>query len=308
MIEFATVVRSLFAVSSALETIVKAAELMREAPRPLEITDINRKLLDVTRLSREVAGLSRNPEIKREPPEEMCSGQENHSHYNKLGARTRRSELERSHSQMATICLEIIEGSEVGGLLADMREKQRPNLEHFLKAYAFSYWHYHVRNASRSNRGLQEKVHRCLSRRYERHLKEQGGPKEPSWEQRFSYFLMLSARYGLADLAKTYLEMGTSTESISGEHQGTPLHMAARSGSASVVQVLLNHGASLNKVDRDGNSALHFAAYRGDGDIATLLLRAGADPEGQQRPETSKLEWAAHERSKTGTDLDSDSV
>ena len=43
----------------------------------------------------------------------------------------------------------------------------------------------------------------------------------------------------------------------------TPLHEAARGGHDDILQLLLNHGASVNAVDNDGDTPLHDAAREG---------------------------------------------
>ena len=57
----------------------------------------------------------------------------------------------------------------------------------------------------------------------------------------------------------------------------TPLHLAARSGHANVVAVLLAKGADVNATDHIGETPLHLAANEGRQEIAEKLLAAGAD-------------------------------
>lgn len=59
----------------------------------------------------------------------------------------------------------------------------------------------------------------------------------------------------------------------------TPLHYAARAGQVKAVQLLLQHGASVDALTRSGRaSALHRAAHTGHLEVVNLLLSAGADP------------------------------
>src|SRR5579864_6661128 len=57
----------------------------------------------------------------------------------------------------------------------------------------------------------------------------------------------------------------------------TALIMAALTGDAANVALLLKHGANPNAPGPKGLSALHLAVQRGDREIARLLLDAGAD-------------------------------
>ncbi len=56
----------------------------------------------------------------------------------------------------------------------------------------------------------------------------------------------------------------------------TALHLAARNGNNSILQVLLAHGADINVQNRQGNTALHLVTQAGNGALIQQLLRAGA--------------------------------
>jgi hypothetical protein len=59
----------------------------------------------------------------------------------------------------------------------------------------------------------------------------------------------------------------------------TPLHLAARSGAAELVGLLLSHGAAVEARDRRGATPLLVAAAAGHGGVCTALLQAGARPD-----------------------------
>ena len=58
----------------------------------------------------------------------------------------------------------------------------------------------------------------------------------------------------------------------------TPLCWAALGGHTGIVELLIQHGASVDARNRDGATALHGAAFLGRGKTAELLLENGADP------------------------------
>ena len=60
-------------------------------------------------------------------------------------------------------------------------------------------------------------------------------------------------------------------------HAG-PLLVAARSGDADGVRVLIADGADVNAADANGDTALQAAAQRGDTTLVDILLEAGATP------------------------------
>lgn len=62
-----------------------------------------------------------------------------------------------------------------------------------------------------------------------------------------------------------------------GSVDDAPLHIAARVGSISDVQELLDCGADVNLSGDLGNTPLHYAAMLGRVDIVDLLVKSGAN-------------------------------
>ena len=57
---------------------------------------------------------------------------------------------------------------------------------------------------------------------------------------------------------------------------GTHLIDAAWAGRIEEVKRLLEQGVHVDDVDQDGHTALHAASHRGNVDVVTVLLEAGA--------------------------------
>ena len=57
-----------------------------------------------------------------------------------------------------------------------------------------------------------------------------------------------------------------------------PLHIAASQGHSQIVQILLDHGASIDSVDGKHATPLHYAADKGQAGMVKLLLESGANP------------------------------
>jgi hypothetical protein len=68
---------------------------------------------------------------------------------------------------------------------------------------------------------------------------------------------------------------------VKGALQGTPqpslLHTAARTGQASVIRALLDHGAPIDAPDADGRTGLYWAVYARDYSSTVTLVDRGAD-------------------------------
>ncbi|RDD44087.1 Ankyrin repeat and SOCS box protein 13 [Trichoplax sp. H2] len=88
--------------------------------------------------------------------------------------------------------------------------------------------------------------------------------------------LHLAASSGGADCVKILLQAGANPNAK--EVNGlSPLHLAVYHGRASCVEVLLNNGCKVDARTRFGCTPLHNAAYFEKSDCARLLLKFGAD-------------------------------
>ncbi|TMW69794.1 hypothetical protein Poli38472_001950 [Pythium oligandrum] len=79
-------------------------------------------------------------------------------------------------------------------------------------------------------------------------------------------------------LVQRLLELGADTETRDDDVGGTVLHHACLSGNASVVKLLLSHGADPFAVNENGHTALQVASIKVDsGEVIRLLLDRGVD-------------------------------
>ncbi len=75
------------------------------------------------------------------------------------------------------------------------------------------------------------------------------------------------------------LENGVSADGPFGSwDRRSPLHDAAKPGGRDLVSLLIDHGATVNRVDRVGRSPLYHAVTLGAADVVQILLERGADP------------------------------
>lgn len=89
---------------------------------------------------------------------------------------------------------------------------------------------------------------------------------------------VVAASGSSASLVRLLVERGADVNKPIGLKNGyTALHHAAKSGRLDVVQYLLELGAPLNPMSAEGETPLHYAAQREDPALAKLLLNKGAD-------------------------------
>lgn len=87
-----------------------------------------------------------------------------------------------------------------------------------------------------------------------------------------------AAEFGHADIVQELLSFGADTEQTSWD--GTPLCKAAREGHVVVVKILVDAGANLDTVDRNGNTTpLLLATFAGHAEIVDILLEKGTNTE-----------------------------
>lgn len=84
----------------------------------------------------------------------------------------------------------------------------------------------------------------------------------------------------------------------------TGLLMAAKSGRADVIALLLDLGTPINLTDASGQSALHAAAWSGSVPVAQLLIERGAEIDARDRRfNGTPLDWASHFHKQQLTDF-----
>ena len=81
------------------------------------------------------------------------------------------------------------------------------------------------------------------------------------------------ANWGFAFLVRARLAEDPALANIM-DGRTSPLHEAARSGSAEVVRLLLDHGADASRTDGDGKTPLELATDRGHAAVAEMLRGA----------------------------------
>lgn len=91
-----------------------------------------------------------------------------------------------------------------------------------------------------------------------------------------------AARTGSAACAELLIAAGAA---IDARNRATraPLQLAAEQDRAGMIRLLAAHGADLNTPDRKGRTPLHRATYEGKVAAVEALLQAGADPEARNK-------------------------
>lgn len=105
--------------------------------------------------------------------------------------------------------------------------------------------------------------------------------------------LAMAAESGAANSVTVLLERGAQPNQAD-EFGITPLMLAVRSADAAALNALLSAQAAVNAVDKAGNSALMHAASAGNERAVQRLLQAGADFSLANRQGWSVLDWAVH--------------
>jgi hypothetical protein len=200
--------------------------------------------------------------------------------------------LEAAHTILAQACL--------GVLLRLDDQVDRDKIEKFpLARYAAQYWATHARfeNAlSRIKDGMK-----CLfdaNRPYfatwlwiynEGHSMPTMCPEEPE-----AVPLYYAAMLGFRDLAEQLIAKHPEHVNARGGYETTPMHIAAFSGHADILSLLLDHGADVDGQGRLLHTPLHRAAYGGNLEAGQCLIDHGADINARSSLNWTPLHCAAN--------------
>jgi ankyrin repeat protein len=114
--------------------------------------------------------------------------------------------------------------------------------------------------------------------------------------------LQLACSWAERELVAILLKNGISDVDDPDNYGTTALHTAALVGSSACVQLLLDHGANINRTGNHGRGALHFAAWNGHVDTINTLLKQ--KPPGAPKPNAGDIHgrtpfwWACNTDSK----------
>jgi hemoglobin len=113
---------------------------------------------------------------------------------------------------------------------------------------------------------------------------------DPDAKEAFGHTPLYRASTG--EVARVLLAAGATADAVSGPTQGTALHQASRHGNVSVVQALVEHGATIDALDAKGQTPLRRAVNCRQLPIVRLLVRHGADPHLADRRGVTPLDMA----------------
>ncbi|KAG7230781.1 hypothetical protein INR49_019595 [Caranx melampygus] len=91
-------------------------------------------------------------------------------------------------------------------------------------------------------------------------------------------FLMQVVMLGSSAVVAALLEVGANPDRLDPVCSLTVTHDAAREGFVDTVRVLMEHGANINLLDKQGNLPLHLAAREGHLQVVQLLIGHTENP------------------------------
>jgi ankyrin repeat protein len=107
--------------------------------------------------------------------------------------------------------------------------------------------------------------------------------------------ILLACRYGFIDIVRLLHEAGQDLNEGKENDLWFPLHWAAYYNRTETGKYLLEHGAQIDVVTKDGSRPIHFAALQGHADFIKLLLDFGEKADIKQPSEWAytPLMWSA---------------
>lgn len=99
--------------------------------------------------------------------------------------------------------------------------------------------------------------------------------------------LHISCARGHKDTVNSLIQKGASINALDKDGK-TPLYRSCENGRLKIVQLLLNKGVDVNHCDKDGFSPLYAACQEGYHDIVNFLLDNKADPNMMSANNTTK--------------------
>ena len=104
--------------------------------------------------------------------------------------------------------------------------------------------------------------------------------------------LHIAAKEGSLSLIKLFIEHNTPVD-VRNRLKQTPLQWASYYGHLKIVEYLIAHNADIDAIDIDGDPSLTWAASKGEIKVVNYLITQGADPAKVSPLGNTALHWVA---------------
>ncbi|CAI7632375.1 unnamed protein product [Penicillium pancosmium] len=201
-----------------------------------------------------------------------------------------------THQRLAIACLNYLESgcldekikppvssTPVHYLLKPPNSLREKRLQYPFLEYAAKNWYTHAGRAARAGSDMSS-IYKTLDEFFAevsniKAWQDADSPWDPLKPRPEKLTLLhIAAMTNLNGYVKYLLHKGEIELESRDTGGNTALHWGARSGSAEVVQALLDHGAKHETEGNDGFKALHLGASANHYGVVKVLLAAGADP------------------------------
>ena len=167
-------------------------------------------------------------------------------------------------------------------------------VKHYFVSYAAQNWPAHFRLAKDSHELSLAWYNMCntQSKRFETWTT--ACSNQPC--ERKADFFEVACSLGHDTIVKQLLRPNIDLEKYHGTYDGTVLACAARGGHHAVVDILISHGASISTTDLCGHTPLYWGVFSGSETVVESLLQAGASVDtGSSDSQTTCFHIAAGE-------------
>lgn len=107
--------------------------------------------------------------------------------------------------------------------------------------------------------------------------------------------LHIAAKLGHFSLVQLFVELNCDVNAQTRRKKATPLHYATYPHvDSKIIEYLLTHGAAVEAKDDDNATAFLWACFLNNPDAINLLIRSGTDVHSKDDFNYSGLDWAAH--------------
>ncbi|KAL8805675.1 MAG: hypothetical protein Q9182_001819 [Xanthomendoza sp. 2 TL-2023] len=194
---------------------------------------------------------------------------------------TRETWFPNAASQITRYCMQYLERPELTEPCDSGQEDENfenRSVQHPLLGYACSFWGTHARDAMHDE-DIQETTLRYLedTRKVDAFMQAAwylNSNGSENWDiRKGASSLHVAAWFGLVEIMPGLLRRGLDVNSSDPVGGQTPLMLACRRGHASVVAILLEHGATVNARNNAENTALFEAVYENHPETVAILLR-----------------------------------
>lgn len=106
--------------------------------------------------------------------------------------------------------------------------------------------------------------------------------------------LSIVSNNGYIEMVNLLIELGADVNKVNENDNNTPLHDASYNGNTEIIKLLINAGADVNAINKNNKTPIYWALMNGHAETVKVFIDAGIDVNTCYEDNETALNWASY--------------